>query len=251
MAEANVLLKKLGFSEKEIAVYRAVLEHGPAPVRTIAAKSAVNRGTSYDILRALMEQGLVSYFHKQKRQYFVAEPPEKLLTMIEAKTAALAAAKAEVQAALPELASLMSKAREKPVVKYYEGASGVRTMLADVLETQSALPAGERGYVVYSSADIRSHLYRAYPSFTEERIRRKIPVRVIAVGSGGEEAPLAERRWLTKQEGAPTYMIVYGDKTALVSVSAAGEPRGVLIEDRGTSQTQRIIFDSLWKALPV
>lgn len=251
MTEANVLLKKLGFSQKEIAVYRAVLESGPAPVRTIAAKAAVNRGTTYDILRSLMEQGLVSYFHKQKRQYFVGEHPEKLLAMIEAKTAALTAAKAEVQAALPELASLVAKASEKPVVKYYEGASGLRTMLGDVLETLAALPEVERHYVVYSSADIRSHLYRALPGFTEERIRRKVRVRAIAIGSGGEEAPLAERRWLTREEGAPTYMIVYGEKTALISVGSGGEPRGVLIEDRGTSQTQRIIFDSLWKTLPV
>lgn len=251
MADAAVLLKKLGFSDKEIAVYRAVLAYGPAPVRKLADASGINRGTTYDILKSLMEQGLVSYYHQKKKQYFVAEHPEKLLIAIDVKAAVLAAAKEEVRAILPELASLFSKASEKPVVKYYEGDAGIRTLLADVLETVAALPEAKRAYVVYSSADIRSHLYRAFPGFTAERIRRKIRVRAIAIGSGGEEQALAERRWLTKKEGAPTYMIVYADKTALFSVGAGGEARGVLIEDADTSDTQRLIFDSLWKTLAV
>lgn len=249
MADAAVLLKKLGFSDKEIAVYRAVLAQGPAPVRKLADVSGINRGTTYDILKSLMDQGLVSYYHQKKKQYFVAEHPEKLLTMIDAKAVALSAAKEDVRAILPELASLFSKASEKPVVKYYEGDAGIRTLLADVLETVGSLPEAERAYVVYSSADIRSHLYRAYPGFTAERIRRKIRVRAIAIGSGGEEQALAERRWLTKKEGAPTYLIVYADKTALFSVGGGNEPRGVLIEDADTSDTQRLIFDSLWKTL--
>lgn len=251
MAPANQILEKLGFSEKEVAVYRAVLEHGPAPVRTIATISAVNRGTTYDILKSLMEQGLVSYFHQEKKQYFVAEHPEKLLTVIDARAAGLEAAKGEVALIIPELASLLSRAQEKPVVKYYEGDKGIRTILSDVLSTMQHVPEGERSYVVYSSADIRAHLYRAFPEFTKQRISRRVAVRVIALGSGGEETTLSERRYLTAQNGAPNYMLIYGQKTAFVSVGANGEPRGVIIEDPATSQTQRLIFDALWEQLPV
>lgn len=251
MANANQILEKLGFSDKEVAVYRAVLAAGPAPVRTIALQAAVNRGTTYDILKSLMEQGLVSYYHQEKKQYFVAEHPEKLLLVLENKTAALQAAKAQVVDVIPELAGLLSRAGEKPVVKYYEGDKGVRTVLQDVLSTMTALSESDRAYVVYSSADIRAHLYRAFPEFTKQRISHRIAVRVIALGTGGEEAALSERRWLmSTKDGAPTYLLIYAKKTALVSVSEAGEPRGVIIEDSGTSETQRIIFDSLWKQLP-
>ncbi len=247
MANANQILEKLGFSDKEVAVYKAVLAVGPAPVRKIALQAAVNRGTTYDILKALMEQGLVSYYHQEKKQYFVAEHPERLLAVLENKTAALQAAKSEVTDVIPELAGLLSRASEKPVVKYYEGDKGVRTVLQDVLATMAELPDSQRSYVVYSSADIREHLYRAFPEFTKRRIADRISVRVIALGSGGEEAALSERRWLSTKDGAPTYLLIYAQKTAIISVSAAGEPRGVILEDSGTSQTQRIIFDSLWK----
>ncbi len=251
MADPAVLLKKLGFSDKEVAVYRAVLQHGPAPVRKLAIASAVNRGTTYDILRSLMDQGLVSYYHQEKKQYFVAEHPEKLLTMIDVKSAALAAAKDEVRAALPELAGLLARASEKPVVKYYEGDRGVRTILADVLTTMAAEPEARRAYAVFSAADIRSHLYRAVPHFTKDRVAAGIRVRVIAIGDGGGADALSERRWLTRTGGTPSYVLVYAGKTALISVGASGEPRGVIIEDHGMSDTERVIFDSLWERLAI
>ncbi len=46
-------LQKLGLGEKEIAVYLALLSHGPSSVRKIAGISGINRGTTYDCLRAL------------------------------------------------------------------------------------------------------------------------------------------------------------------------------------------------------
>lgn len=247
MQDVKLLLKSLGYSDKEIAVYLTVLSTGPAPVRKIATAAEVNRGTTYDILRSLLEQGLISYYHQEKKQYFVAENPDRLLAVIDTKTENLQQAKKEVSDALPELSSLFAQAGEKPVVKYYEGLVGVRRILEDVLETVGHL--SEKKYIVYSSTTIRDVLYKAYPEYTKHRIAEKISVRAIAIGSGGEEAPLSSRRWLTKEEGAPTYMIVYGGKTAFISVSKAGEPRGVILEDHATSETQTLLFEQLWKRL--
>ena len=68
-------LKHLGFSEKEIKVYTTLLGLKQASVRQLAMASGVNRGTTYDILKSLMREGMTSYFHKEKKQYFVAESP--------------------------------------------------------------------------------------------------------------------------------------------------------------------------------
>jgi len=247
MKDVKALLKSLGYSDKEVAVYLAVLSAGPAPVRKVAIAADVNRGTTYDILKSLMEQGLVSYYHQEKKQYFVAESPERLLAVIDTKVEGLSAAKKEVSDVLPVLRSIFSKAGEKPVVKYYEGETGVRRVLEDVLETVAADKS--HSYAVYSSADIREVLHKAFPDFTKRRISGKISVRVISIGSGGEEAPLSERRLLTEKSEAPTYMLIYGGKTAMISVGADLEPRGVLLEDPGTSATQMVIFDQLWERL--
>src|SRR3989338_9675410 len=100
------ILKNLGFKDKDIAVYLTLLQLGPSPVRVIANKANVNRGTTYDILRVLIEQGLVTYFDKQSHQYFVAEPPSKLLLALKEKQSKLEEVKLTLEQSLPELNSL-------------------------------------------------------------------------------------------------------------------------------------------------
>jgi sugar-specific transcriptional regulator TrmB len=242
--ETREVLKKLGLSEKEADIYQAVLAGGPDSVRAIAIKAGVNRGTAYDVLKSLVEQGAVSYFNKEKKQYFVAEPPEKLSGVIQRKIDELEGSKGMLESILPELRSLHSSGGAKPTTKLYEGSSGVRTILEDVLESC----AEDKAYVAYSAADLREHLYKSFPTFTKERIRRGIAVRVVALGGGGSEAELAERRWLTKEAGAPTYTLIYGNKVAAISLGTSGEPQAVLIEDAAVAETQKIIFDYVWNS---
>ena len=244
--EAKAVLRQLGFSEKETDVYLAVLSGGPDSVRAIAARAGVNRGTAYDLLKGLVRQGAVSYYNKEKKQYFVAEEPEKLLNVLQQKIEALEDSRATIRESLPELRSLYDSGGAKPTTKLYEGSSGIRTVLEDVLGT---CLTGGCGYVAYSAADLRGVLYESFPAFTKERIKKKIFVRVIALGGGGGEAESSERRWLTKEDGAPTYTLIYGGKTAAISLSPSGKPRAVLIEDEAIAQTQRIIFEHLWKSL--
>ncbi len=240
--ESKAVLSQLGFSEKEAAVYLAVLSGGPDSVRAIAAKAGVNRGTAYDLLKELVRQGAISYYNKEKKQYFVAEPPEKLANVVRLKIEALESSRTVLQSAMPELRSLYDGGGSKPTTKLYEGESGIRTILEDVLETREP-------YMAYSSADLRGALYHSFPSFTKERIQKKIFVRVIALGSGGSEAELAERRWLTREEGAPTYTLIYGNKVAAISLGQHGKAQAVLIADAAVAETQRIIFEHLWKFL--
>jgi hypothetical protein len=136
----------------------------------------------------------------------------------------------------------------KPVVKYFEGIKGVNIILRDVLTTMSELKENKL-YRVYSSIRLREHLYKEYANFTKERVERQLQVRAIAIGPGGDEQPLAERRWLSMEKGSPTYTIIYGPKVAHFSLDKGGNPLGVLIEDSGIAETERMIFDHVWDSL--
>src|SRR5471030_780616 len=138
--EIQVILKNFGLSEKEIAVYLALIELGPSSVREIAAKSKVNRGTSYDILKSLIASGIVSYYNKESKQYFIAEPPEKLLSAIDQKKEDLEEVRKNVQNSLPLIKTLFEKQGGKPSVKLYEGAKGIKQILEDVLEVLAESP---------------------------------------------------------------------------------------------------------------
>ena len=77
------ILKKLGFDDKEIRLYLVLLSLGPSPVRKIAQATGINRGTAYDIIKQLIKQGLVVYYHKEKKQYFVLRiAPERFLKIM-------------------------------------------------------------------------------------------------------------------------------------------------------------------------
>ena len=239
---------QFGLNEKEISVYLSLISSGPSPVRLISSRSGVNRGTTYDILKDLVKQGLVSYYkHGEKKQYFVAEPPQKLLDAIENKRRSLETLKLHINKALPELESLYEKSGARPVVKYYEGQSGIRVILQDVIETMSR--PKEKLYYVYSSADIREHLYKAYKNFNKDRLENNISVKVIAIGHGGELAGLDERKWLSEDESSPTYILIYGGKLAMITIDATRKPVGVIVEDKGLYQTQEMIFKKLWEGI--
>lgn len=244
-------LLQFGLNEKEISVYLSLISSGPAPVRLVAKQAGVNRGTTYDILKNLIELGLVSYYKQygkeDKRQYFVAEPPQKLLDAIEGKKRNLETVKVQITKVIPELESLYEKSGARPVVKYYEGNSGIRTILEDVLGTVTTQE--DKSYYVYSSSDIREYLHKAYPKYTDDRIKRQIKVKVIAIGRGGELSGLDERKWLSEKESSPTYVLIYSGKLAMISVDATGKPVGVIVEDQGLYQTQVMIFQHLWQTI--
>lgn len=240
-------LKKVGLSDKEIKIYLSCLKLGPSPVRIIAQESEINRGTTYDILKSLRDLGLVSYYHKDKNQYFIAEDPKKLKDTLNQQQQQIEKTKKEIDKIIPELKSIYNNAGAKPVVKYYEGYSGIKLVLQDVLRT--CQENSEKEYYVYSSSAIKDYLYNVYPEFSDERIKQEIKVKVISIGPGGEMRGLDERKWLTKKGSTPTYTLIYAEKVAMVSVDSKQKPIGVIIEDKNIYQTQKMMFEFIWNKL--
>jgi sugar-specific transcriptional regulator TrmB len=248
MSLINEVLSKFGLGDKEISVYRALLTLGPSPVRKVAVEAGVNRGTTYDILKNLKEQGLVSYYHKEKHQYFVAEDPNKLYESLRLKIDGFKNLQTELNAIVPQLRSMRTVEEEKPVVTYYDGAQGIRTILQDVLA--KVVAAETKEYYVYSSASISRYMYAGFPEYTDERLAKNIYVKVISLGGGGESnIKLAERKWLSRDNGAPTYTIIYAGRVAMISTDKKGLPMGLIVADQGLYDTQKIIFENLWSKI--
>lgn len=240
------IFEQLDFSDNEERVYLHLLKNGSGSIRQIAADTGINRGTVYEALKTLTDRGLVSHSQKKQKQQFVPEDPSTLKTLFKQEQQKLVGVQKELNRSLPALASLYSTKHENPIIKIYEGHTGTRLVLEDVLKTMAS--ETDRQYRVYSAANIREYLYYNFSSFSERRIKAKIRAKVIAVGSGGEVRGLDERRWITMKKGAPAYIIIYARKMAIISLSQ-GRPHGVVIEDAGLADTQRLIFDSLWDQL--
>lgn len=240
-------LTTAGLNPKEQAIYLALFELGPSPVRTIAQAAGINRGTAYEILKQLISLGLVSYFQKTRHQHFVAEDPSKLDALLELRGTELAHARSAVAEIIPLLSAKATASTNRPRVRFFEGPAGIRMILEDVLETMRR--DSSHLYRVYSSADVREHLYASFSDFTQKRIKFGIKVKTISIGPGGKLYGLDERRWLEATEHAPTYQIIYGGNVAMISLDAHDRSVGAIIEDGSTAETQRIIFDQLWTML--
>jgi len=241
------VLQKTGLSDKEIKIYLSCLKLGPSPVRRIAEDANINRGTTYDILRSLISLGLISYYHKDKKQYFIAEDPQKIKDALEQKKQQLEKTKKEIDKIIPELRSIYNNAGAKPVVKFYEGYSGIKIILQDLITTLQ--DKSDKEYYVYSSSVIKEYLYNVYPEFSDERIKTGIKVKAISIGPGGKIRGLDKRKWLTKKESAPTYILIYFGKVAMISVDDNKRPIGAIIEDSNIYRTQRMIFEFVWEKL--
>lgn len=242
-------LQSLGLKPAEIAVYTALLKQGPSSIRSIAQLAKVNRGTTYESLKRLAETGLVSFTLKGERRKYRAESPDRIYQLIEDRRRTLTQLEQEAGNFVPELLALGQRRLGEPSVKFYEDDEGIAVILRDVLDTVSRLP--RKHYWVYSSRPLRKYLYRRFPSFTARRIQQRIFVNVIAIGQGGEVDEQSERKWIPEPPSTSlsSYVIIYGTKVALISVSADDTPYGVVIEEPGVSAMQKLLFDTLWATL--
>jgi sugar-specific transcriptional regulator TrmB len=243
------LLKSLGLSDKEALTYQALLELESVSIRKVAEHTGINRGTTYEAIKKLITYGLVSLKRRGKREYYTAESPEQIYSIIREQRKDLWQTLQNAQQIVPSLVAQKVRNQGHPVVRYYEGDEGIVTILKDVLRTCGQMKTPE--YYAYSSRPLRQYLYRRFPHYTDRRVDEGIRVKVIAIGEGGEPAAESERKWLPEPENGEisSYTIIYDNKVASFSISADLTPYGVVIEDDGLSAMQRLLFFQLWNRL--
>lgn len=241
-------LAQLGLDQRQVRIYRALHKLGPASIRDVAAEAGVNRGSTYETLKRLVTMGLVSYLPRGRRRVFQAEDPERLLTLGEDRQQALSQAMEELKR---DIIPALKQSRTEFMpgnVRFYEGDDGVELVLRDILD--STAKTADKRYAVISTKTLREHLYRPFPNFTRTRVQRGIRVRVIAVGEGGDDAELAERKWLPAGAGTDaSYIAIYPPKVAMITLADRNYPVVVIIDSAAIASTQQLLFDTLWDLL--
>ena len=243
------VLKQLDFEEREVDIYCALVSLGSASIREIAEKAQINRGTTHELLRQMNKRGIVTYSPKGKRRHFCAEDPQKLLSIASEKQEKLRHASLQLSNEIIPGLNRLKPDSDSPKVTYYEGDEGIESVLKDILNTAQQSPS--KSYNVYSSRAIRKYLYRPFPNYTMQRVKRNIRVKAIAIGPGGEQAPLSERKWIgEKKDGAQaSYVAIYPPKCAMISLQEGNYPTAVVIESTAVSESLNISFETLWSLL--
>ena len=127
MSNLSQIVKDLGFSENESKIYLALLELGNTNVSSIANKSGIKRTSCYVILEGLLHKGLVTKTQLKGKAQYLAEPPERLLQLIQERSEI-------IKSVLPEFKSLYNLSETKPKIRFYEGKKGCITICDDSLK---------------------------------------------------------------------------------------------------------------------
>lgn len=237
----------IGLSGRDKRVYEALLALGDSSIRTVADHINVNRGSVHESLQDLMRTGLVGFTAYGQRKRYVAQDPRILEQLVVEKQAELQRAQALVEPYAHYLRQQESVGAFGSFATLYEGDEGLAAILRDVISTLTREGIAE--YQAISSPEVKQYLYHNFPHFTRERVRHRLFVQVIAVG---HEKPAsveyAERRVMTLGgKVAPScYTILYGNKTALISLGEANLPQGIVISNSGVTALQREQFWRLW-----
>jgi len=245
-------LKRLGLKDKEAAVYVACLELGPAPVQQISRKAKVVRATTYVVLDALLERGLVSQYKEGKKTLFTAEPPRQLLRLLEQQEEVIATKKHDLEQLLPQLQVIMKGADDaRPFVRYFDGTEGLRAIRQEMLmysqsgDTWHHITPMDHLTAVFGDGEVKYADQRRAKGIKSKTIftTKSDSLRKQILGSAPSE--LSERRFVSPEKyPSSSGMTIYRNRIAVGSFS--GKVGGVVIESDEISKMMLCVFELAW-----
>lgn len=234
-------LKSLGLTDKEAAVYLALLQLGRASAYAIAIKSGLKRPTTYIILDQLITKGAVHLVPRAKKQLYVALAPEKLLEAAKQKLDL-------AQSGLVNLKALTKKSPQKLNSLYFEGSAGMR----QAVEYNIKDVAG-RDYVGFYAAidDPNNESYQVSRDWAASLKKNRISIRGITPDTPAIRKFVSEHENLAlsfKFLPQSAYSSEISIDTALdhVRILDYKNMQGTIIENADVAKTFREIFEMIW-----
>lgn len=247
---ASFSFEEIGLETRDKRVYESLVAHPQTSLRNLAVLTGINRGSVYESVKKLADFGMVGSIEVGKQRRYIASDPSVIIELLKERQQRAAAAEAEAKSYIKGISKAVAPEDSLALqfATYYEDHDGIAAILRDVITVCSSQHVD---YRAISTKQVRSYLYQNFPNFTQRRIAEGISVRVIAVGLGGSTDDLSERKWLEATRGdAPNcYTLIYGDKTAFISMDEANVLFGIVVDNSGVAHLQKELFDKLWHTL--
>lgn len=133
--ELKELLKNSGFSDKEIAVYTAMIDLGESVVSDIAKRADINRSTTYVILGTLAKRGLITDSERRGVKLYNPLPPEQLVTQFEAAAEQYAEYAKTARKLVSQLKIKAPTKSLEPKVHFFTGAPELHEAFSETVQS--------------------------------------------------------------------------------------------------------------------
>lgn len=224
-------LIEFGLTEKESIVYLTSIESGVLTAQQLSRNSGVNRSSTYMALESLATKGLIGKsLNEVGVGVYETFEPDILLKEASEKEREQTKIHREIDALIPELASLSATLALHPRVKFYEGRGGIETANHDL-----------------SELSLKEKVRIFTPNPASVKSKNGQIVQVISPYQGGKIAvPKSIFTYFVpaKKYNFSSEIRIYGDKIVLISER---EQFASIIEDTYFAEVMKETFDLAWE----
>lgn len=240
-------LAQLGCNDKERRFFLACYKLGPSSIADISAKARLQRSTAYLLAEQLVDKDLLTQDYRTYNKLYTAASPQAVIRLLEAKKRRLGRLSADMQDNIAALENLYSTPETLPAVTTHHGASGLSSIWKSILSA-----SGEILLWTNQATEPRIFESNLHRQFIEERLQRKLPIRVLAVDNREGRALLPDDSELLRQTrllppetmfSAETYL--YDDKMAILDYKNG--IFGLIIVSSHINEAQKSLFEMAWE----
>jgi sugar-specific transcriptional regulator TrmB len=232
-------LKQAGLNISEIKIYIYLLENGLSTPPKVSQGTFVARTNCYNVLQSLKEKGLIEEQLIRSRKAYLASDPESIVRSLQKK-------KEVIEQILPDLRGIYTTQKNKPKIKFYDGAEQIKEIYLQSLRSDQIFAIGSTNQIEKLLPGFLKHYFN--------EIKRKgiffkdtltLDSKNIAETTQQELRAFYDFRLLPKEyKDPPTDILIWENNIALLTLQ---EPVfGTILTNPLLAQTFKMLFNLLW-----
>ena len=230
-------LEKLNYSVNESKVYLTLIKLGSSLAGKIAKEAELDRSSTYNALKALIQRGVVSTYHENKRTIYVPENPSKILNYYQEKEEI-------AKKIIPKLEQQFAFKKQNSAVKLFQGYKGLKTVFQEILDSTNK---GETYYVMGSEGYFTKKMPYYAPIYRKRKELKQVKTKVL-IREGRDKRKknkYSDYRKIPSDVESPATINIYGDKIAIFIWDEP--PQVIVIENKNVNKTLENYFKFMWK----
>lgn len=183
MTSIETIFHNLGFSDKEMAIYLALLQRGSAPASVLAKLSHIPRTTAKFTCEQLRKRNIIQSTPKGNSVIYSIDTPERLHFLIDQQKEKLEQKESALQNVMGDLKNMMNPYAVLPKIHFFEGIEGVKKALETIIQE---LKTGDEivSFVkVFNQFNDYPEIKNIVNTFLKKRISKNISTRVLGISS--------------------------------------------------------------------